>query len=196
MAQTKERQASALTLAAQRRDTETLILRALGRNTSANAPASMAMGLAAPLAAGLADGADATNEATMDTRLPKSRVRRDPNFTRQAAKPGTRKPAALRAFLAIGEGGRALRQPGPILREPGPVSGPPGAASRPALALGRPLNIDDVAEMLGCSPWTVRQTLIPRGLPHFRFRASGRLTFYRDQVIRWIENQQGGNKTS
>ena len=32
--------------------------------------------------------------------------------------------------------------------------------------------------MIGCSPWTVRQTLIPRGLPHFRFKASGRLIFY------------------
>jgi hypothetical protein len=53
----------------------------------------------------------------------------------------------------------------------------------------------DVAALIGCSPWTVRQTLIPRGLPHFRFKANGRLIFYRDQVIRWIENQQGGPTT-
>src|ERR1035438_1521716 len=154
------------------------------------------MGLAVPLAARLAASPDATNEATMDTRLPKSRVRTGFNFARKAAKPGTRKPAALRAFLAIGQEGREPRQPGPILREPGPVPGPTGAPPRQPLALGRPLNIHDVADLLGCSPWTVRQTLIPRGLPHFRFRASGQLTFYRDQVIRWIENQQGGNKTS
>jgi excisionase family DNA binding protein len=77
-----------------------------------------------------------------------------------------------------------------------PILGLVGASSRPALPLGEPLRIRDVAEMLGCSPWTVRQTLIPRGLPHFRFGASGRLTFYRDQVIRWIEIQQGGNTTS
>src|SRR5256885_13860846 len=58
--------------------------------------------------------------------------------------------------------------------------------------LGLPLSIREVAELIGCSPWTVRQTLIPRGLPHFRFTASGRLTFYHDQVIRWIESQQQG----
>jgi hypothetical protein len=62
--------------------------------------------------------------------------------------------------------------------------------------LGIPLNIREVARMIGCSPWTVRQTLIPRGLPFFRSGASGKLIFYRDQVIRWIESQQfqGGNQ--
>ena len=60
--------------------------------------------------------------------------------------------------------------------------------------LGNPLSITEVARLIGCSPWTVRQTLIPRGLPHFRFRANGRLVFYRDQVIRWIEKHQGGNQ--
>ena len=62
------------------------------------------------------------------------------------------------------------------------------------LELGEPLNVKQVAELIGCSPWTVRQTLIPRGLPHFRFKANGRLIFYRDQVIRWIEKQQGGQQ--
>jgi hypothetical protein len=62
--------------------------------------------------------------------------------------------------------------------------------------LGIPLNITEVARLIGCSPWTVRQTLIPRGLPHFRFKASGRLTFYQSQVIRWIEFQQQGGKTT
>jgi hypothetical protein len=61
--------------------------------------------------------------------------------------------------------------------------------------LGAPLGIREVAALIGCSPWTVRQTLIPRGLPYFRFKASGRLIFYRDQVIRWIENEQGGPTT-
>ena len=73
---------------------------------------------------------------------------------------------------------------------PAPAFGPP------ASELGQPLCIKQAAELIGCSPWTVRQTLIPRGLPHFRFRASGRLIFYRDQVIRWIENQQQGGKTT
>jgi excisionase family DNA binding protein len=63
-------------------------------------------------------------------------------------------------------------------------------------SLGEPLSIDQVAELLGCSPWTVRNALIPRGIPHFRFSASGRLTFFEDQVIRWIENQQEGGQTT
>jgi hypothetical protein len=36
--------------------------------------------------------------------------------------------------------------------------------------LGRTLNIRQVARLVGCSAWTVRQTLIPKGLPHFRPR--------------------------
>jgi hypothetical protein len=61
--------------------------------------------------------------------------------------------------------------------------------------LGPPLSIRQVAALIGCSPWTVRQTLVPRGIPFFRSAASGRLIFYRDQVIRWIEQQQGGKTT-
>ena len=57
-------------------------------------------------------------------------------------------------------------------------------------ALGEPLDIRRVAALIGCSAWTVRQTLIPRGLPFFRTGASGKLIFYREQVIRWIERRQ------
>src|SRR5690242_11563116 len=32
--------------------------------------------------------------------------------------------------------------------------------------LGEPLSIDDVAELLGCSPWTIRQRYLRQGLPH------------------------------
>jgi len=65
------------------------------------------------------------------------------------------------------------------------------------MPLGPPLTLRDVAATIGCSPWTVRQTLIPRGLPHFRFRASGRLIFYRDQVIRWMRtNKKEENQVS
>lgn len=83
-----------------------------------------------------------------------------------------------------------------------PSSAEPGRAGSGALVpvpvpaetdfspLGMPLNIAEVARLIGCSPWTVRQTLIPNGLPYFRFKASGRLTFYESQVIRWIERQQ------
>jgi hypothetical protein len=58
--------------------------------------------------------------------------------------------------------------------------------------LGRPLDIGQVAQIIGCSAWTVRQTLIPSGFPHFRFKPRGRLIFYEDQIIRWIEKKQGG----
>jgi len=57
--------------------------------------------------------------------------------------------------------------------------------------LGPPLSIGQAARLIGCSAWTVRQTLIPRGLPHFRFKAHGRIVFYQDQIVRWIEKQQG-----
>jgi len=68
-------------------------------------------------------------------------------------------------------------------------------AIRPSSTLGVPLDIRGVARLIGCSPWTVRQRLMPSGLPYFRSGASGKLIFYTDQVIRWIENQQkGGHK--
>jgi hypothetical protein len=79
------------------------------------------------------------------------------------------------------------------LREQGQFSRP----LEPDLGrLGIPLSIGEVARLIGTSPWSVRQTLIPQGLPHLRFKANGRLIFYQDQVIRWIENQQEGGKTT
>jgi hypothetical protein len=68
----------------------------------------------------------------------------------------------------------------------------PRSQERPNLSspLGPPLSVREVAALIGCSPWSVRQTLIPRGLPHFRFKASGRLVFYQTQIVRWIEKQQ------
>jgi len=56
--------------------------------------------------------------------------------------------------------------------------------------LGEAMGISTVAELLGCSPWTVRQKHVPRGLPHFRSGPSGRLIFYRNQVVAWILNWQ------
>ena len=108
------------------------------------------------------------------------------------------KPARLQGFLPVPLGqcwpGHWPGQPGALLLEPGPFLGP--CESPLHVKLGPPLSIREVAELIGCSPWTVRQTLIPRGLPHFRFKASGRLTFYEVQVIRWIESQQQGGKTT
>ena len=76
------------------------------------------------------------------------------------------------------------KQPRPALDQSAPL----GAASR----LGPPLDIRQVARLIGCSPWSVRNTWIPRGLPHFRSGASSKLIFYTDQVVRWIERQQQG----
>jgi hypothetical protein len=99
------------------------------------------------------------------------------------------KIAELKRLLAPGLGQHCPRdcpkQSGPDLSEPGPS----GAASR----LGRSLDIREVAVLIGCSPWSIRHTWIPKkGLPHFRSSASGRLHFYEAQVVRWIERQQQG----
>src|SRR6266481_203965 len=53
-------------------------------------------------------------------------------------------------------------------------------------ALGEPLTIRQVAQLLGCSPWTVRHSYLPKGLPHLRSGRLGKLIFYRNQVVRWI----------
>ena len=63
--------------------------------------------------------------------------------------------------------------------------------------LGTPLSIRDVARLIGCSAWTVRQKFIPLGLPHLRSGPSGRLTFFSNQVVAWVLAQQqrkGGNR--
>ena len=68
----------------------------------------------------------------------------------------------------------------------------PGSSSDP---LGAPVSIRQVADLLGCSAWTVRQKWIPKGLPHLRSGPSGRLTFFSNQVVAWVLAQQkkGGN---
>ena len=57
--------------------------------------------------------------------------------------------------------------------------------------LGVPLSTSEAARVIGCSVWTVRQTLMPLGLPHFRC-GGGKLIFYKNQIIRWVEAQQKG----
>jgi hypothetical protein len=61
--------------------------------------------------------------------------------------------------------------------------------------LGEPMDIEDVAMLLGCSVWTVRQRYLPEGLPHIRASARGRFVFFREQVIDWIlkRQTQGGS---
>lgn len=61
--------------------------------------------------------------------------------------------------------------------------------------LGEPLSIDDVANILGCSPWTVRRRYLRQGLPHLQARPRGKLVFFREQVIAWTlkrQRQKGG----
>jgi len=57
-------------------------------------------------------------------------------------------------------------------------------------ALGEPLTIREVAQVIGCSAWTVRHRYLPQGLPHFRSGPMGKLVFYRNQVVLWILQQQ------
>jgi hypothetical protein len=61
--------------------------------------------------------------------------------------------------------------------------------------LGEPLGIAEVARLIGCSVWSVRQRLIPKGLPHFRSAPGGRLIFYREQVVRWILQKQAERRS-
>jgi len=61
--------------------------------------------------------------------------------------------------------------------------------------LGEAMNIRQVAALLGCSPWTVRQRYLRQGLPYLRACASGKLVFFREQVTQWIlkrQQQKGG----
>jgi hypothetical protein len=63
--------------------------------------------------------------------------------------------------------------------------------------LGDAMTIKQVAQLVGCSEWTVRNKLVPAGLPHFRFSPSGKLIFFYEQVVAWVlarQNQtKGGN---
>lgn len=61
--------------------------------------------------------------------------------------------------------------------------------------LGSPLTIHEVADLLGCSAWTVRQRYLRQGLPHLQARPRGKLVFFREQVIAWTlkrQRQKGG----
>jgi hypothetical protein len=73
----------------------------------------------------------------------------------------------------------------------------PSQATSGADGLGEPMNIAEVAGLLGCSMWTVRQKYLPQGLPHVRASAVGKIVFFREQVINWIlkrQQKKGGNR--
>jgi hypothetical protein len=72
------------------------------------------------------------------------------------------------------------------------------SAIRPPIhSLGEPLTIHEVAELLGCSVWTVRQRYMPQGLPCLRASTTGKLVFFHNQIIDWIlrrqQQKKGGN---
>jgi hypothetical protein len=61
--------------------------------------------------------------------------------------------------------------------------------------LGPPMTIRDVAQLFGCSEWTVRQQYLRRGLPCFRLSPRGKLLFFHNQIVRWVldrQRQKGG----
>jgi phage terminase Nu1 subunit (DNA packaging protein) len=60
--------------------------------------------------------------------------------------------------------------------------------------LGEAMDVKQVAEILGCSAWTVRQKHVKAGLPCFRTGPSGRMIFYRNQVTAWIREKQKEQK--
>lgn len=66
----------------------------------------------------------------------------------------------------------------------------PDRRNPPAHDLGSPLSIEEVAELLGCSPWTVRQRYLRQGLPHLQASTRGKLIFFREQIIAWVEKRQ------
>lgn len=70
------------------------------------------------------------------------------------------------------------------------LSAPESEAYQAGHELGQPLSIREVALLLGCSAWTVRQRHLLNGLPHFRSGPSGKLVFFRHQVVAWILAQQ------
>jgi hypothetical protein len=61
--------------------------------------------------------------------------------------------------------------------------------------LGEPLSIRQVASLIGCSTWTVRQRYVPAGLPYLRLGPNGKLIFYKTQIIHWLlrQQQKGGS---
>jgi hypothetical protein len=64
----------------------------------------------------------------------------------------------------------------------------------PPSRLGEPMDIEDVALLLGCSVWTVRQRYLREGLPHIRASARGRFVFFRKQIVDWILKRQKGKE--
>ncbi len=89
-----------------------------------------------------------------------------------------------------GDSGERLRSVSVEMRHDGLPSHGSTASTDLREGLGEPLAIEQVAALLGCSAWTVRQCYLRQGLPHLQARPRGKLVFFRDQVIAWIEKRQ------
>jgi phage terminase Nu1 subunit (DNA packaging protein) len=63
-----------------------------------------------------------------------------------------------------------------------------------SVGLGAALDIREVAQLLGCSAWTVRQRHMPQGLPCLRASTTGKLVFFDKQVFDWILKRQQQKK--
>jgi hypothetical protein len=59
---------------------------------------------------------------------------------------------------------------------------------------GEAIGVVEVAEIIGCSVWTVRHRCLKQGLPCFRPSRKGKVFFYRNQVIRWLIEKQTGRR--
>src|SRR5262249_15215225 len=139
-------------------DEKCLNLRHFSLSDSGNSPDILPAGLPATLPYGLPEPAERVNPLSLAGKI-------------AGRKPGL---ATMRNRARLGELGRGSRsirrprtesaRPGAFLREPRAIPAPLQGDFGP---LGIPLNITEVARLIGCSPWSVRQTLIPQGLPHF-----------------------------
>ncbi len=107
----------------------------------------------------------------------------------EGLKYGLRQAAKVAETLDFSEVGLGQRNPQHC---PYPDGEP---EDRSANSLGEPMTIRDVAAVLGCSEWTVRQRLLPAGLPHFRLSRTGKLLFFHNQIVGWVlekQRQKGG----
>jgi hypothetical protein len=81
---------------------------------------------------------------------------------------------------------------GPGQRNPQHCPQPPGGnhSSVSPGSIGEPMDIGQVAALLGCSAWTIRQRYLRQGLPHLQASARGKLVFFREQIVAWVEKRQ------
>lgn len=107
-------------------------------------------------------------------------------YEAEGLKYGEAEAAKAPETLELSPSGLGQRKPQHCPYPPGPISSLP--AGRPPL--GEPLAIEQVAGLLGCSAWTVRQRYLRQGLPYLQAKPRGKLVFFREQVIAWIEKRQ------